>query len=127
MKHLFIAVLLLSTLNSFAQKTGKPENYAKTISAEDLKRHLYIVASKEMGGRETGMEGEKKAAAYIENEFRRIGLLPGNNGDYKMFYPVYQDSVTGATLEINGKAYREDVDFNAAASNYPATMKFSEV
>jgi hypothetical protein len=79
MKKLVYLLLLCSTQSAFAQKAARPEAYAKTITAEDLKRHLYIVASKEMAGRETGMPGERKAAAYIENEFKRIGLQPGNN------------------------------------------------
>ena len=127
MKQLLAIVLCLSTLYSFAQKTAKPDAYAKTIKAEDLKKHLYIVASREMGGRETGTVGEKRAAAYIENEFMRIGLQPGNNGSYRMNYPLYQDSLTGASMEVNGKAFQMDRDFNPVLSNYSATLRFSEV
>ena len=66
MKRILSVVLLLSTFNSFAQK---PETFAKTITANDLKKHLYIVASKEMEGRETATPGQRKAAAYIEESF----------------------------------------------------------
>jgi hypothetical protein len=127
MKRLLIPVLILSTLQSFAQKGAKPEAYAKTISAQDLKKHLYIVAGPEMEGRETATEGQRKAAAYIESQFRNLGLQPGNNGSYQLFYDVYQDSLTGAALEVNGQSFQQDKDFNAIASNTDATMKFSEV
>ena len=93
MKKIFLLVLVASTFQSFAQKSGKPEKFARTISTNDLKKHLFIIASREMGGRETGTEGERKAAAYIENEFRRIGLQPGNNGSYHLNYHLYQDSL----------------------------------
>ena len=53
---MLIAVLALSTFNSFAQKAAKPEVYAKTITAEDLKKQLYIVAGPEMEGRENAFE-----------------------------------------------------------------------
>ncbi|MDB4209774.1 M28 family peptidase, partial [Polaribacter sp.] len=36
--------------------------------------HLYTLASDEMEGRGTGTRGIEKAAVYIENEFKRIGL-----------------------------------------------------
>jgi len=128
MKQLFLLVLLISTQFSFAQKTSKPDVYAKTITADDLKRHLYIVASKEMAGRETGTEGEKKAAAYIENEFKRIGLQPGNNGSYQMPYNVYQDSLIDAVIEVNGQTYSLDKDFNLnIGNNSDAIFRFSEV
>ncbi len=127
MKKFLIVVLALSTFKGFAQKSSNPEPYGKTITAEDLKKHLYIVASKEMGGRETGTEGERKAAAYIENEFRRIGLLPGNNGSYHLPYYLYQDSLTHAKLEINGKSFEEDKDFNVSLASYAATLRMSEI
>ena len=127
MKKTLILVLSLSTLNVFAQKAAKPDAYAKTITPADLKKHLYIVAGPEMEGRETATEGQRKAAAYIENDFKQLGLLPGNNGNYQLFYNVYQDSLTDATLEVNGKAYQMDKDFNASVGNISATMRFSEV
>ncbi|HVE60915.1 MAG TPA: hypothetical protein VNA26_03800, partial [Chitinophagaceae bacterium] len=74
-KFLFLFLIIPSA--AFTQKTAKPDAYAKTITAADLKKHLYIVASAEMQGREAATEGERKAAAYIENEFKRIGLQPG--------------------------------------------------
>ena len=127
MKRILTAVLILSTLNSFAQKGAKPDAYAKTISPQDLRKHLYIVAGPEMEGRETATEGQRRAAAYIESQFRALGLQPGNNGSYQLYYDVYQDSLTDASLEVNGTPFQQDKDFNAIASNMDATMKFSEV
>lgn len=128
MKQLLLPVLLCSTLASFAQKAGKPEAYAKTITAADLKKHLYIVAGPEMEGRETGTEGQRKAAAYIENEFRRIGLQPGNNGSFQQQYPLYQDSLAGARLEINGQAFQLFQDFGISVANSVAgTFRLGEV
>jgi Zn-dependent M28 family amino/carboxypeptidase len=127
MKQLFLLALLSGALTGFAQKAAKPESYAKTISADDLKKHLYIIASKEMGGRETGTEGERKAAAYIENEFKRIGLQPGNGSSYHQFYNLYQDSLLDATVEVNGQKFQLDRDFNVSVGqNIEATMRFSE-
>jgi len=124
MKKLLTLVLAASAFNSFAQK---PETFAKTITPNDLKKHLYIVASAEMEGRETATPGQKKAAAYIENQFKQLGLQPGNNGSYQMYYDVYQDSLTDASLEVNGKNFELDKDFNPSANNIEATMRFSEV
>jgi hypothetical protein len=128
MKKIFTLVLLAGALNSAAQKAAQPDKYAKTITSDDLKRHLYIVASKEMEGRETGTEGERKAAAYIENEFKRIGLQPGNNGTYRQFYNIYQDSLVDAVLEVGGHRFTMDTDFSLQMANtLDATLRFSEV
>ncbi len=127
MKKFLIIVLAFSTVHGFAQKLANPEPFGKTITAADLKKHLFIVASKEMEGRETATEGQRKAAAYIENEFKKIGLQPGNNGSYQQPYGVYQDSLVNAVLEVNGKKYELDKDFNVSINNYPAMLAFSEV
>jgi hypothetical protein len=127
MKKFFAIVLALSTVNSFAQKAAKPQAYAKTISPTDLKKRLYIVAGADMQGRETATEGQRKAAAYIESEFKSLGLQPGNNDSYQLFYNVYHDSLTDAAFEVNGQAFQLDQDFNPSMNNISATMRFSEI
>lgn len=126
MRKLFFLVLFLPFL-VFAQKGTKPDAYAKTITATDLKKHLYIIAGPEMEGREAATEGERRAAAYIENEFRRIGLQPGNNGSYCQYFNIYQDSLVDVRLEVNGQAFSLDKDFNPLPTNIAATHAFSEV
>jgi len=124
-RSLLFASLLFTTA-SFAQKLPKPDAYGKTITAADLKKHLYIVAGAEMQGREAATEGERRAAAYIENEFKRIGLEPGNNGSYRQYFPVYRDSLVGARLEVNGQKFDLDKDYNVNLNNIPAMQAFSE-
>lgn len=125
-RSLLIVSLFFTTTASFAQKTPKPDAYGKTITASDLKRHLYIIAGPEMQGREATTEGERRAAAYIENEFKRIGLQPGNNGSYRQYFPVYRDSLVDARLMVNGQSFVLDKDFNVSLNNIPAMQAFSE-
>jgi hypothetical protein len=127
MRKIFLFVLILSAFNGYAQKKAKPETYAKTITAADLKKHLYIVAGADMEGRETATPGQKKAAAYIENQFRSLGLQPGNNGSYQQYYDVYQDSLIDAAVEVNGKAFSLEKDFAPFTDNLNTTMRFSRV
>ena len=135
MKKLFAIVLLLPVMVATAQpvpqkreKKTDPSAFAKTITPGDLKKHLYIVASKEMEGRETAMPGQKKAAAYIESQFKSLGLTPGNNGNYQLPYGVYQDSLVNTSVEVNGKIFELDKDFslNVGQTN-TSTYRFSEI
>lgn len=119
---------LCSPLLSFAQKKDKnAATMAAGITAADMKKHLYIIAGKEMEGRDTPSPGLEKAAAYIENHFKSLGLLPGNKDSYQQYYPLYRDSMTGANLKINGSALELNKDFQPQTSNYAAAMRFSEV
>ncbi len=95
----------------FAQKKANPQKFAATITEEDLRTHLFIIAGAEMEGRETATEGQRKAAAYIEDQFKKLGLIPGNNGAYQMSFPVYRDSITGAEMKVNGTDFQFYDDF----------------
>ena len=75
MRKLFVIFCSLFALSSQAQKATNPKPYAATITEADLKKHLYIIAGKEMEGRETATEGQRKAAAYIENYFKSLKNL----------------------------------------------------
>ncbi len=72
MKYLLLYSLtsLVFACNS-TQKTTSQENsrveYANSITAAELKEHLYIFAGDEMEGRQTGAAGQKKAAAYLRD------------------------------------------------------------
>ncbi|PZD79224.1 M28 family metallopeptidase [Mesonia sp. K7] len=60
-----------------------PENYANTITSQELKDHLYTFASDEFEGRDTGEEGQKKAAQYIKNYYEKEAIgSPIAEGDY---------------------------------------------
>ena len=108
------------------QKAADPKTFANSITEDGLKKRLYIVASREFEGRETATEGQRKAAAYIENTFRSLGLKPGNGDSYQMYYPVFQDSLASTTLEINGTAFTFKQDFDVSMSNYASIIPSAE-
>lgn len=127
-KKLIACLFLVAPLSGIAQKKDKNVvKIANTITVEDMKKHLYIIASKEMEGRDTPSPGLEKAANYIEDHFKALGFLPGNNGSYRQTYPLYKDSMLNATMKINGNALQLNTDFQPQANNYVAEMRFSEV
>jgi Zn-dependent M28 family amino/carboxypeptidase len=128
MRRIFLLLATGLSLAAAAQKGAKPETFGNSITVDDLKKHLYIVAGPEMEGRETATEGQRKAAAYIENHFKSLGLLPGNNGSYQLVFPVFQDSLIHAAMEVNGQSFAPGKDFSInLGSSYNSTMLGSEV
>ena len=83
-KLLSLVVITIITINfSFAFQTSKAKKFAKTITEKELSEHLYIYASDEFEGRDTGAPGQKKAVEYIRNYYKSIGVEPGDlEGDY---------------------------------------------
>lgn len=104
-----LACLLAFT--SIAQnETAK--KFAETITADDLKRHLYIIAGPEMEGRETGKEGQRKAAAYIENHFKSLGLKqPAALNGYQQIFDMHVDTMLKSSVTLNKKQLEWGKDY----------------
>ncbi|GGA87525.1 M28 family peptidase [Puia dinghuensis] len=128
MKKFILLLAVCAAGAAQAQKLPDPRPFAKTITADDLKKQLFIVASADFEGRETATEGQRKAAAYIENYFRTLGLKPGNGDNYQLFYPVFQDSLEQASLSVNDQPFTFNKDFFVpVALDYSAELGSSEV
>ena len=57
--------------------------------SDKLKKHLKVLTSDSLEGRETSYPGQKKAALYISDYFKKIGLKPiGDNGTYFQHFDV---------------------------------------
>ena len=76
-KRILGGILLLgSTLSSGAQVDTLARRFAKSITENELRTHLGILASDAYQGRDTGKEGQKMAAAYLRNAFIGMGIPP---------------------------------------------------
>ena len=114
-KIAFIPFLLMCSI-IFAQ-SDDASKYAAIIRTAELQKHLNIIASDEMEGRETGTEGQRKAAAYIENFYKTIGLsasVPAKG--YQQFYPLYKDSMISSELMVGKKSAIYGTDYTSMVS-----------
>ncbi|GHE23666.1 M20/M25/M40 family metallo-hydrolase [Sphingobacterium griseoflavum] len=68
----FFLAILCFTKTAFAQ-----------IDVDRLRKHVYFLADDKMKGRGTGSKHVKKAARYIEKEFKRYGLAPKGKQGYR--------------------------------------------
>lgn len=76
MKKIVLAVGSALVLFSCAVQNPQKvyESSLKSISADNLKRDLYIIASDEMQGRDTGSPGQKKAGEYMIGQYKKMGV-----------------------------------------------------
>lgn len=112
MKKLLFLCLPFAATMAMAQQDDPAAKFAALITPEALKAKLSILASADMEGRETASPGQKKAAAWIESQFKSFGLKPGNGDSYQQVYPVYQDELKDKKLTVNGKTFEWDQDYN---------------
>lgn len=98
--YFLFSVLILSSCSTASYPIKEPRQM--------MTLDLITLASDDMEGREVGTAGEQKAAKYIVNRFKDIGLTPA--GDHNTFYqrftrkanknPHGDDSGTGPDIEV---------------------------
>lgn len=81
--------------------------YQDEITVNFLKKHLTVFAADSMEGRETGMPGQKKAAEYLEEQYKQMGLEPvGDNNSYYQKFDLdatKSDSIVFETYSVDGE------------------------
>lgn len=76
MKQLNLLLLLVFCLSTSA-------SLAQEIDINNLKKHVYYLSSDNMQGRATGSKQLRKAANYIEKEFKKYKLSPKGTRGYR--------------------------------------------
>jgi len=78
MKKIILLISILSiTFSCKSNKNLSTKNnttYANTITVNDVKKHIFTLASDEFEGRETGEQGLKDAADYIAKQYTSFGI-----------------------------------------------------
>lgn len=120
MKKLFLLVLAVNLVGCKAQmpkniETADVTEYGNSITAQDLKTHLYTFASDEFMGRETGTPGQKMAAEYLKDYYmsKDIPSPLGDNQYYQIIPSSYFDNKYKASENvvayIKGSTFPEEV------------------
>ena len=95
----------------------KTVQYGNLVTAADIKQHLDILASDAYEGRETGTEGNRKAAQYISDYFNSIGLP--KIGDENSYYQNVAFTTTkweNTEMFIEGQRHKHLWDYLAFPS-----------
>ena len=77
----------------------------RAISADTMLQHVKVLSSDEFEGRAPGSKGEDLTVAYLTDQFKKIGLAPGNpDGTYVQNVPLVGITAKPTvTISTNGK------------------------
>jgi len=99
---------------------------SQAIKAEDFKKHLYVLASDEYQGRETGTEGIEKAASYIERHLEALGFPQiGMENSYFQNVGFRFSNWQENEMFVNGNRYKHLWDYLAFQSRNEPMDSFS--
>jgi len=100
MKKLSMIIVLTVLMGGFTLAQDKAAiKYASTITAQDMRSKLTVLASDEMGGRETGEKGQKMAAEFLAKFYADLGMTAPSEGTYYQKFNLYQTDWTEVTLK----------------------------
>src|SRR5881275_1526295 len=86
-----VAVFLTAATSLFAvdELALRLEPALEAITPDGLLAHIKVLASDEFEGRAPGTKGEEPSVKYISDQFKQIGLKPGNpDGTYTQEIPL---------------------------------------
>ncbi len=106
-----------ATTGLVAQQNPDAMKYASTITTEDLKENLSILASDALEGRETGKRGQRMAAAFIRAHFESLGLTGPVDGNYSQAVELYSTQPGEIYLKA-GKTQYNNYDQIAYYGNF---------
>lgn len=95
--YCFLVFLLLFSCQTTTNEYSQLSEATKHIDEQELAQHIEVLASDEFEGRLPFTIGEEKTIAYIEDQFKALGLEPGNGDTYFQEVPLVEISsrVTG--------------------------------
>lgn len=87
--------------------------YAQNIN--EARRIIQTLASEQMAGRGYVNDGEKQAAEFIKEAFRKLGVQPLTDSYYQKFTIPVNTIIGKTTVAVDGKALTEGFDYFIAS------------
>ena len=125
MKHYFSLTLLATAVLAGCATTSitptDVTNGYNSIQADELAKHVKVLASDEFGGRAPSSPGEKLTLDYLTAQFKALGLEPGNGDSYLQEVPLVSlEADANMVLSIGGKDYQYKKDMVMGSSRISA-------
>src|SRR5436189_489516 len=100
-----ITLTLFATAFADNPETERLKPALDAITPDGLLAHIKMLASDELEGRALGSKGEELSIKYISDQFKQIGLSPGNpDGTYFQEVPLAGIKTTpSASFAVGGK------------------------
>lgn len=117
MKKIGMLLVVFVGMVSCKNEIKSPSVISKLfIDSTQVRKHLYTLASDEMQGRRAGTIGIERAAQYIENEFKRMGLSTYDTlSSYRQTFTFKnrrtQEAIVSSNIigVLEGKSKKEEV------------------
>jgi hypothetical protein len=88
--------VVVSTTALFAADAAFFSMATESITVADLRKHVQVLASDSLEGREAGSRGGKAAGAYLVQQLKRLGIEPaGSENSFSQFFGFDYRNILG--------------------------------
>jgi len=106
------------------------EDFDKAYQSFDIKQvkaHIKQISSDEFGGREPASVGEKLTTDLLINEFKQLGLKPGNGDSFVQAVPMVAiTSTPTTTLKVADMGFEFPKNFVASSRKTQKTLSLND-
>jgi Zn-dependent M28 family amino/carboxypeptidase len=107
----FMAVVVFVSCNSTERPMDENDGL-NFFSTDSMKKNVSILASDQFMGRKPFTEGETKTIAFLQEQFKAIGVEPGNGDSYLQEVPMVNISAT-ASPSMTAKTPKGNITLKA--------------
>ncbi len=135
-------ILACSPAKEAEKKPADAYDFASVIDSAYIYKHLSVVAHDSLEGRDTGSKGLEKAADYLINQYKRLGLRGGmpdgsflqpvelntnrlNSQTYTIFKKSDKDTTEVATSVLNKESVADFVNLYGGNVSFKADVVFA--
>ncbi len=97
-----VAFLVVTACSEQALESFDARAYGlASVSAENVRAHMEVLAADDMEGREAGTAGYDRAAAYVVKQFEQLGFKPAGTDGYYQAIPFLRSVLDGDTASLS--------------------------
>jgi len=124
-KNLILCLSMASIILSCNSKEKNFKSAIDSISQADLSNHISILASDDFQGRAPSTLGEERTIQYLEDQFAKIGLKPGNGDSFFQEVSLVKISAD-KQMKFNIKSKRREFNLVFSEEFVGGTPQLSE-
>src|SRR5947209_14096749 len=112
-KHAMLLIAFASLTAAGCGKSGPvPMAQLPDIDVSAVLAHTKMLSSDEFEGRAPGTKGEELTVNYLVDQFRKIGMKPGNtDGTYVQKVPLVGITPSPANLVLSKGSHRQTLEW----------------
>jgi Zn-dependent M28 family amino/carboxypeptidase len=112
-KTLLILLAVISAAAGCNSEDIKIESALETITADEMKEHISVLASDDFQGRFPATAGEEKTIRYLEEQFLKLGLKPANGNSFFQEVPLIKLTAdTSMNMQLSGGKQKLNLAFS---------------